>query len=219
MSSKKHRKRRDRSRGQVPQPSPRLRPEATRTARPGPASLSRRFFAYLIDWYLGALCTMIPISVISQWQTGDMTNLNLLDIPAPWGLVAGATGTLLGATYYVAFPILVWKGQTPGKHLCSIAIANPDGTTLSTRQLLLRQIVGLIVIDGTLVSASSIWHQMLTIATRINFVTPLMYVGFALSAISVLMIILRQDRRCIHDFLAGTEVISKPRIHSKIETD
>ena len=83
MSSKKHRKRRDRSQDHCSQPSPCPRPGTARAVQIEPASLSHRFFAYLIDWYLGALCTMIPISVIAQWQTGDMTIINLLDIPSP----------------------------------------------------------------------------------------------------------------------------------------
>ena len=46
-----------------------------------------------------------------------------------------------------------------------------------------------------------------------------MYVGFALSAISILMIVLRRDHRCIHDFLASTEVLAKPRPYTEAEAD
>lgn len=33
------------------------------------ASLPRRFVAYLIDWYVGALATALPISIIAKKLT------------------------------------------------------------------------------------------------------------------------------------------------------
>ena len=60
--------------------------------------------------------------------------------------------------------------------------------------------------EGVIANASAIWHQMLSIATGINFVHPLMYVGFAFTLVSCIMILVRKDHRCIHDFIAGTKV-------------
>ena len=36
------------------------------------APLVKRFISYLIDWYVGALCTAIPIAIISQKLTNTM---------------------------------------------------------------------------------------------------------------------------------------------------
>ena len=170
-------------------------------------SLSRRFFAYLIDWYAGALVGAIPVSMLASQLTGDMTNQNLIDLPSPYGLVAGALSLVLAFAYFVLVPAFVWPGQTPAKRMMGLRIATLDGGTPTFGQLVVRQVIGLFVIDGALVSASTIWHQMLSIVTGINFVTPLMYVGFAVTLASVVLILMRKDRRCIHDLIAGTRVV------------
>ena len=45
------------------------------------ASLPRRFGAYLLDWYIGALFTSFPIAIVSQKIYGTMKNQNLLKYP------------------------------------------------------------------------------------------------------------------------------------------
>lgn len=181
-------------------------------AGPAPANPSRRFFAYLVDWYFGALCSCLPVFVASSFLIGDMTNQNLLELPAPWGVVAGIAGVILACCYYVLFPLLVWEGQTPGKRLCRIKIVDrATGEKAELLALLLRQILGIVVLEGTIAGASAMWHQVVTTITRVNVVTPLMYVGFALTLASSVMILVRKDRRCIHDFLGSTIVVAAPR--------
>lgn len=178
-----------------------------KSTAPEPGSLSRRFFAYLIDWYVGALAGAIPISIIASQVTGDVTNQNILDLPAPFGLVAGALSLLFAWGYFVAVPAFVWPGQTLAKRFLGLRIATLDGDDPSLGKLMIRQVLGLFIIDGTLVAASAIWHQMLTIVTGVNFVTPLMYAGFAITLVNVAMIVMRKDRRCIHDLISGTQVV------------
>ena len=59
-----------------------------------------------------------------------------------------------------------------------------DGGEAGTGQLIIRQLLGIIVVEGSLVSASTIWHQMVSIATGIEVVRPLMYAGMAVSLVS-----------------------------------
>lgn len=171
-----------------------------------PAPVTRRFFAYLIDWYVGALCTAIPISIVAYQTTGDLTNQYLVDYPHPFGFVAGVLALLFAFAYYILIPLFVWHGQTPGKRLCGIKIVQEDGSPVALPNLALRQIVGVTIIEGVIANASSVWHQMLTIATGVNFVHPLMYVGFAITLVSCFMILIRKDHRCLHDFIGGTRV-------------
>ncbi|MDO4428794.1 MAG: RDD family protein [Atopobiaceae bacterium] len=171
-----------------------------------PAPITRRFFAYLIDWYVGALCTAIPISLVAYKTTGDITNQYLTDYPSPFGIVAGVFALIFAFAYYILIPLFVWRGQTPGKRLCGIKIVQDDGSPVALPNLALRQIVGVTIIEGVIANASSIWHQMLTIVTGINFVHPLMYVGFAITLVSCFMILIRKDHRCLHDFIGGTRV-------------
>lgn len=171
-----------------------------------PAPITRRFFAYLIDWYVGALCTAIPISLVAYKTTGDITNQYLTDYPSPFGIVAGVFALIFAFAYYILIPLFVWRGQTPGKRLCGIKIVQDDGSPVALPNLALRQIVGVTIIEGVIANASSIWHQMLTIVTGINFVHSLMYVGFAITLVSCFMILIRKDHRCLHDFIGGTRV-------------
>ncbi len=171
-----------------------------------PAPVSRRFLAYLIDWYLGSLCAALPISIIAQRVMGDMANQRLVDFPAPWGMVAGALALLFSCLYYLAIPMLVWRGQTPGKRLCRIRIEMVDGSPVDLWHLVLREVVGVFLLSGVIANASSVWHQMATIALQVNLVHPLMYGGFALTAVSCALILCRHDHHCVHDFIGGTEV-------------
>lgn len=212
MSSKKHKKKRHHAAEQAaPAPEAEVS-RATRTVtkltdRAGaPAPVTRRFFAYLIDWYVGALCTAIPISLVAYQTTGDMTNQFLTDFPIPFGYVAGVFALLFAFAYYIAIPLFVWPGQTPGKRLCGIMIVRTDGSPVDLAHLALRQIVGVTIIEGVIANASAIWHQMLSIATGVNFVHPLMYAGFAVTLVSCIMILVRKDHRCLHDFIGDTKV-------------
>ena len=172
-----------------------------------PAGLGRRFAAYLVDWYLGALATALPVSVVSMKLFGTVQNQNLLTFYPPYGLIAGALGLFAAVIYYVAVPVLLWPGQTPGKRWLKIKIVDQDGGDAGAGQLFLRQLVGMIILEGSLVSASTIWHQMFTIATGINVVNVLMYAGMAVSLVSVVLV-LAGRHRAIHDRIGGTAVAS-----------
>lgn len=212
MSSKKNKKKHHHPNAQAADAPEAQASRATKTVtkftdRAGaPAPVTRRFFAYLIDWYVGALCTAIPISIIAYQTTGDMANQYLTDFPFPFGIVAGVLALLFAFAYYIGIPLFVWRGQTPGKRLCGIKIVRFDGAPVDFGHLALRQIVGVTIIEGIIANASAIWHQMLTIATGINFVHPLMYVGFAVTLVSCIMILVRKDHRCLHDFIGDTKV-------------
>ena len=216
MSSKKHKKKQHSTAASAPADAPAAEAPASRgiasriagiAAHAGaPAPVARRFFAYLIDWYVGALCSAVPISLVAAKLTGDITNQYLVDFPSPYGLIAGAGALLCAFLYYIAIPLLVWPGQTPGKRLCGIRIELADGGPVDFPHLALRQIVGVVILEGVIANASGIWHQMATIVTGINIVHPLMYVGFAITAVSCGMILIRKDHRCLHDFIGGTRV-------------
>ena len=142
------------------------------------AGLGRRFFAYLVDWYIGALVTAFPVSAVSMKLFETVKN-----------------------------QILVWRGHTLGKRWMKIKIADSSGGEASAGQLIIRQLAGIIILEGSLVSASTIWHQLVTILTGVNVVTALMYAGMAVSLVSAVLT-LAGRRRAIHDRISGTVVVS-----------
>lgn len=171
------------------------------------ASITRRFISYIIDWYVGALCTAIPISITSQKLSNTMLNQYIVEFEHPFGLIAGIFAILFAIFYYVIVPTYINPGQTLGKKICKIKMVQMDDSEVTLKNMLLRQLLGIIVIEGVLVTASAIWHQIITIITQINFVTPLMYVGFVVTGISVLLYLFK-GHRALHDYLGNTKVVS-----------
>lgn len=170
-------------------------------------SLTSRFLSYLIDWYVGGLCTSIPISIISQKLTNTMLNQNIIEFKEPYGIIAGVLAILFAIFYFVIVPTYIYKGQTLGKRICKIKIVQKSNKDITLKNILLRQVLGIMIIEGTLISASAIWHSVLTIITKINFVSPLMYAGFVLTGFSIILMLFKGENRAMHDYLAGTKVI------------
>ena len=47
------------------------------------AGMTRRFIAYLIDWYVGALATALPISMVAMKLYGTVKNQQIMEFAAP----------------------------------------------------------------------------------------------------------------------------------------
>ena len=174
--------------------------------RTEPVSLSRRFFAYLIDWYLGGLMTAFPIAIFSMRQFQTVQNQNIMEFAPPNGVIAGLLGVVFALVYYVVIPTWCWKGQTLGKKILRLKIVQQDDSEVSLVTILLRHLVGMMIIEGGLVTASAVWHQVAELLTGISLVVPLMYVGLIVSAISAIFVI-RNQNLAIHDRLAYTKVV------------
>lgn len=89
---------------------------------------------------------------------------------------------LLELLYGLSLPVL-WYGYTVGKKVCGIRIARVDGEKLHIGNMLLR-----IVVAGLIY----------TLTLGIGFI------------VSVVMVVVREDKRAIHDFVAGTYVTYNP---------
>ena len=170
--------------------------------------LTRRVLSYFIDWYLGALCAAFPIAVVSQKLYGTMLKQNLLKIQQPYGFIAGIIGVIFALFYYIYIPFFVYKGQTVGKRICKVKIIQNNNQEVSLKSLVLRQGLGMIVIEGVFVSASALWHQLVSLCIHVNIVSMMMYVGFVVGGISTLMIIFTKEHRAIHDYIGNTKVVS-----------
>ena len=171
------------------------------------APMNKRFISYLIDWYVGALCTAIPIAIISQKLTNTMLNQNIVEFEQPYGIIAGVLASIFAIFYFVIVPTYIYPGQTIGKRFCKLKIVKMDNQQITIKNMLLRQVLGIIVIEGVLYSVSAMWHEVITIITETNFVTPLMYAGFIVSAVSVLLYLFKGEHRALHDYLGNTKVV------------
>lgn len=82
--------------------------------------------------------------------------------------------------FYLTFLPVYWNGYVIGKKIMNIRIVKLDGTDLSLSDMVMREVIGKVLLG---------------------------YATFGITTvISGLMVLLRHDKRAIHDFLAGTFV-------------
>lgn len=182
-----------------------LKQSVSKTANDG--LLSKRFFAYLFDWYVGALITGLPISLTALKLTGSMQQQNILEFSYQTGLIVGFMALVFGITYFIFIPSFIFKGQTIGKRIFKIKVVQKNEDPATFKHILLRNGLGIILIEGVLVSVSTIWHQILMMITGIDFVRPLMYMGFVITLFSIGFIFYKNEQRALHDYIGGTKVI------------
>lgn len=99
-------------------------------------------------------------------------------------LITGGDGRefftdVISFLYSLLLPVF-WNGYTIGKRICGIQIRKLDGKAPGIGTMILRNVVGGLIYALTL--------------------------GVA-AIVSAFMVGLREDKRAIHDFIAGTEVL------------
>lgn len=169
--------------------------------------LGKRFLAYLLDWYIGAMLTALPIGIVSQKLYGTMLNQNLLSFTKPYGLICGILSLLCSLIYYVAIPLGKNKGQTLGKKLLHLKIVKENGEDVDFKAIFIRQVIGIILIEGGLYTASVIWQQVIELTLAIPVVTFLKFLGLGLSILSALLLAFHKNHKPIHDYIAKTMVV------------
>ena len=89
-----------------------------------------------------------------------------------------------GSLLYSMILPIVWQGQTVGKYAMGIQIVKTDGRKLGIGAMLMRVLVANLLYGLTL---------------------------YILMITSIIMVLVRRDKRAVHDFLAGTQVVKKSR--------
>ncbi|MGF1526754.1 MAG: RDD family protein [Candidatus Competibacterales bacterium] len=142
------------------------------------ASRTSRLVAAILDALAGILFA-IPIAI----AVGVLEALGTLD-PNTLNLVVGGGGVLaLLALMMVQGYLLHRRGQTLGKMAMAVQIVSAE----NYRRVSLWRIVGLRVLP-------------------INLISPIPVVGPVAILVDALFIF-RDDRRCLHDLIAGTAVV------------
>jgi uncharacterized RDD family membrane protein YckC len=147
--------------------------------RPGNAQLAgrfTRFAASIVDSIIGSIFGVPLMYFMGIWSYVSQGQ------QPPFMLVVGATA--LGFLWFLLVHgyLLKKHGQTVGKRLTGIRIADLEGRVPSFSTLIVFRYIPI------------------TLCSLIPFVGPY------LSLLDVLFIF-RGDRRCVHDFIAGTKVV------------
>ncbi len=180
------------------------------------ASLVKRFVAYLIDWTLGLFVTAFPLVIVIGIVTGSTEVSDSLDlIPYPLNLLMGGVSLIFAFIYYVWVPWKVWRGQTPGKRMMDIIIMTEKGKPVSFKSLLLRQIIGIFLLEGFLITASTYLREIIMIITKSVFLNNVLYYGaVGITLISVLSLVFTWKNQAIHDQLSKTRVYPMEKLTS-----
>lgn len=172
----------------------------------------KRFFAYLVDYYFGLLLCSLPIVLMNGIiNRSEKMQMNLFFFKSQPILLYGVAivSLVLGYCYYIYIPLHKWKGQTLGKRLFHFKIVKNDGNDIDFKTILLRHVLGMLVIEGALISCSSVIRQLLTFMTGLNFVDPLMKIGVYVSLVSCILIFITKNHKMIHDLISGTIVTNE----------
>ena len=168
----------------------------------------RRLAGYLIDWYLCTALSGIPVMLIKHVTIGEFTGslLSLANM-GNLGYLAGILAIFISAAYYMVFPMLIWRGQTPGKRMNKTKIVQKDLSDVTLRSLFIRQILGVIFLEGGFVFSSQMFREMLQISCPFNIITPMQMIAVGISIVSIFLAYIRPEKRMIHDYISKTKVV------------
>ena len=158
------------------------------------APFVKRLIAYFIDWYIISVMTILPITSI----------VNLPLIPA---ISAFLIGLLLSLLYLVYFPYK-YNGQTIGKKIFGLKIVKNNEINIDLKTLLIRNGVGLILIEGTFYSCSIYFWELINIIFEASIASFALSILGIVSFISMFMSLLNSNHRMLHDYLSKTSVVT-----------
>jgi uncharacterized RDD family membrane protein YckC len=99
-------------------------------------------------------------------------------------------------------------GQTLGKMACKIVVLDVSEQSLTMRQAVLRDILGLILL------CVGLTHNIPRIVQGIDISAPpnllIVFSGLGLFLVEIVTMFTNDKRRALHDFIAGSVVIRKP---------
>lgn len=172
----------------------------------------KRFLSYVVDWGLGGIFTGLPAVLLYGSVSGrsDMfSNLYIfeaLGYGRGWAYLAGFCALLFALGYYVYVPWKLFPGQTLGKRICGYRICRIDGKALDLKTLLLRQVVGLFLLESIALVISGYLRQMVTL-TLLYYVDSIWSgIGTICCVLSAMLVGGTPSHRALHDYLAKTRV-------------
>ncbi|MEG0275815.1 MAG: RDD family protein [Coprobacillus sp.] len=171
---------------------------------------ARRFAALVIDWYLTNMLAVIPITF--YFRGGDYLKPHMFELQEYSfyiGLLLGLYAIVVGIIYYTVIPTFVWKGQTLGKKLCKVKVVQEDETDITYKTMFIREMLGATLLEGGIVMTAAYLRKLLPLFNLAQFVTPLQYIAYALTLLSIAYAYFKPKSQAFHDKVAKTIVIKK----------
>lgn len=186
--------------------------------RPNGVDNFKRFVAFAVDWVLGYLCFVLPVAIIWLYHTKDagnlVTNVATVGLKLGWGSagLAFLLSLIIAIIYFVVYP-LKHNGQTPGKKFMGLKIVKTDDSAVDLKTLIMRQILGVFLIEGYFCMISEMARQLFILAGFQTAFLVLSVIAVMVSGISAFLCVKFESHRMIHDYIAGTKVILEQEIN------
>lgn len=176
------------------------------------APLWKRFFSYVIDYFLSTiLISMIPM-IVTSILTGEkaFTSENFTAVPMSWRIVLSGAAMAVAVYYFCVLPMKEpHKGQTFGKRIMGIRIAASDGQELTWRHMWKRELVGSLLIEGETAFPSAFLRYFVFLFLPQALSQGIYYVYIGISLCSAVYAAFSMDHRMFHDIIGKTKVVVK----------
>ena len=169
----------------------------------------KRAVAFLADWYISTLLAGIPLLYMYSVQSGSTeVPASLTQFSGSLGVIAGLIGVVIITLYYVLVPLKFNKGQTLAKNVLGVKIVQNDGSEVTAKSLIKREILGVMLIEAGLVSSSKYLREIFLIAGMDNVYRILAIVAIVIPFISIVIMMFNKESKMIHDIIGGTKVVN-----------
>ncbi len=175
---------------------------------------SRPFAARMVglgvDYLLCGALSMVPVALaIKAAGIPDVAGINSMiagGMPLTHVALTVAGALLVSCVYYVAIPLTLLPGKTPGKYCTHREVAMRDGSPATLGALLVRWVV-LTFCETICTFASSLFIQLVSVLMGSMAGNAYNLLGAAATAISAWLVFSRTpERLALHDIAAGTKV-------------
>lgn len=142
-----------------------------------------RGVAYLIDWYAATMFAGIPIVLIGSIVNHTTSvSQDLSKIPAPYNILVALLAIVFYLGYFVILELYVYKGQTFGKRIMKLKVVKNDESDVDFKTILMREGLGIMIVEGYIANSSSYLRQLIQIVTGIPIMDMAVYVFGIISA-------------------------------------
>lgn len=165
----------------------------------------RRFFSYLIDWYVITLLIDVVIKVYTYIIYGQsiIITLDNFDLYVAFGLLV--TMFIINCLYFIIIPYLL-DGVTLGKKIFKLKTINKNGDRASIINLFCKEVIGNVIIEGSFYPFSNYVFNLLLIISGESIIKIIAYIHTFIGIISI-MILFTKRARMIHDYIGNTMTI------------
>lgn len=176
----------------------------------------RRAEAYIIDWIVSGILIGLPEVLIygALVKNGevfkDLYSFAGRGFSSSWAYLCCALSFIVFFIYFIYVPVFKSPGQTFGKKLRKVCVVDRySNESIDLTRMCLREIVGLLVIEGVASIMGGFIRQAITLASGFYIESYLLPVAYALTMASAMMVYLGKNSLAIHDYIARTKVIAK----------